>query len=197
MAVHWLALGDSYTICTCASSHARRWPDIVARRLSREDQPVEVTNLGASGWTTQQVIDGQARRLAERDWDIVTVLAGVNDEYQGLDAVSYGERIRRLHQLISTSAPRCVVALSIPDYSYTRVGRATKPEADTVARLCEFNEIAELSAHDQGFVWIDLFDVSRSRMQDPGWVGPDGLHPSDAQYAAWAQHIAAHMPQGF
>ena len=156
---------------------------------------MEVTNLGVNGWTTAQIIDHQAPRLADRAWDIVSVLAGVNDEYQGVDPDAYRERIERLHGLIAARAPRRVVALSIPDYSYTPVGRAAKPPEQTLTRLRAFNGVAEVSARQRGFTWIDLFEVSRARLDDPAWVGPDGLHPSDTQYAAWAAHILPLMPE--
>ena len=124
------------------------------------------------------------------------MLAGVNDEFQGVDATTYATRIEHLHRLISTGrrAPALAVALSIPDYSYTPVGSAAKDPALTVARVREFNRIGEASAKRNGFAWIDLFDVSRERRDDPAWIARDGLHPSDVQYARWAEHIAAHFP---
>ena len=167
----------------------------MARRL--EDggkRTIAVTNLGVNGWTTQQVIEHELPRLGERKWDVVTILAGVNDEYQGVDAATYKQRIEGAHSLVASHAPVHVVALSIPDYSYTTVGHAAKDTALTVARLREFNAIAEASAQRNGFAWIDLFDVSRERRDDPAWVASDGLHPSDVQYARWAEHIAAHFP---
>ncbi|MHB8719296.1 MAG: SGNH/GDSL hydrolase family protein [Candidatus Dormibacteria bacterium] len=195
--LHWLALGDSYTFGTGATSAAHRWPDRVARHMeSRRGGSVLLTNLGVAGWTTQQIIDTQAPHLDDRPWDVVSVLAGVNDEYQGVDATTYRRRIERLHELIAARRPGRVLALSLPDYSFTPLGGATKAAGLTVARLHAFNAMAAASAARHGFTWIDLFEVSRTGMADASWVASDGLHPADAQYARWADHIASRLPAG-
>ncbi|MHB8507541.1 MAG: SGNH/GDSL hydrolase family protein, partial [Candidatus Dormibacteria bacterium] len=53
-ALRYLALGDSYTIGTGASSDARNFPSLLGERLAQSTlRQVDVRNLGVNGYTTQ------------------------------------------------------------------------------------------------------------------------------------------------
>src|SRR5450756_85040 len=53
LAIRFLALGDSYTIGTGASSPAHSWPSIIAKRLNEQTgQEVGLTNPAVNGFTT-------------------------------------------------------------------------------------------------------------------------------------------------
>ena len=82
-----------------------------------------------------------------------------------------------------------VVAISIPDWSFVPAA-ADFGGPDHVVRMTGiFNEVAREEARSRGFEWIDITEVSRSGVGAPGWIASDGLHPGDAQYAAWAEVI--------
>ena len=82
-----------------------------------------------------------------------------------------------------------VLAVSMPDYSYTPEGAASGRPRDILEGLKLFNDSARVTAQLRGFTWVDIFEVSRSRVGSPGWIAADGLHPGDSQYQAWADHI--------
>lgn len=188
----YLALGDSYTICTGASSAARRWPSLLAGRLEAAiGAPVSVTNLGVAGFTTDDLIEVELPHLGDARWDYVSILIGVNDFYQGFDETHYRPRLARIYDAIHALhlPPQRVLAVSIPDYSYTPVGRASGRPDQVGSGLQRFNAIANGKADRRGFTWVDIFDVSRSQIGRAGWVGSDGLHPGDIQYQAWVEHI--------
>ena len=184
----FLALGDSYTICTGASSAPHRWPDMVASRLRESlGRQVELTNLGVRGYTVSDVIAHEMPHLGGARWDLVTILAGVNDQYAGASVDAYRSELVRVYDALARSDSR-VVAIAIPDYSYTPVGR--QHGGETVAsQLRHFNAAARAEAVARGLVWVDIFDVSRAGAGTSGWISGDGLHPGDAQYRAWAEHI--------
>ena len=52
--LHYLALGDSYTIGTGASDESHSWPAIIAARLG-----AELTNPAVNGFTTLDLMDAQ------------------------------------------------------------------------------------------------------------------------------------------
>ena len=184
----FLALGDSYTICTGATSAAQRWPNIVAAHLEGAlGRPVEVTNLGVNGHTTADVIAHQLPRLGDAEWDLVTILVGVNDQYAGDSVDAYAIALARIYDALARLPQARVVAIGIPDYSYTPVGTARG--GTIAAELRRFNATARAAAQRRGFAWIDIFDLSRSGDATPGWLSGDGLHPGDVQYGAWAAHI--------
>jgi lysophospholipase L1-like esterase len=51
------------------------------------------------------------------------------------------------------------------------------------------NAVARADAAARGFLWVDLTEVSRSKASEGAWFATDGLHPSNAQYAAWVDLI--------
>jgi acyl-CoA thioesterase-1 len=188
--VNYLALGDSYTICTGASSPAQRWPNLIAGRLRNLlERDVEMTNLGVDGYTTSELIEHELPHLRSAEWDYISVLIGVNDFFQGYDEPHYHSRVVQIYDAIAALPDPRVLAVSIPDYSYTPVGLSSGHPQLIVDGLRRFNAAAKVTAESRGFTWVDIFEVSRSQVGAPGWIAGDGLHPSDVQYLAWADHI--------
>ena len=75
--MRYLALGDSYTIGTGASSPAHSWPSIIAERLRQETgQKVELTNPAVGGFTTIDLIRRELAQVRRRKPDLVTILIG-------------------------------------------------------------------------------------------------------------------------
>jgi lysophospholipase L1-like esterase len=82
-----------------------------------------------------------------------------------------------------------VVAVSIPDWSVAPAA-ADYGEPARLRSLTEsFNAIARAEALGRRFTWVDITDVSRRATESSGWIASDRLHPSDPQYAAWADTI--------
>src|SRR5476649_296212 len=98
----YLALGDSYTICTGAGSPAHRWPNIVARRLQEHlGRDVDVTNAGVDGYTTSDLITHELPYLHAAAWEYISVLIGVNDFFQGVDEPLYRTHMVRIYDAIA------------------------------------------------------------------------------------------------
>ena len=179
--MRYLALGDSYTIGTGASSEAHAWPSIIARRLE-----AELTNPAVNGFTTEDLIRDELPLFAKLRPDLVTVLIGVNDLVQGRTPDQYRQSLIRIYEAIRSAT---VLAVSIPTWSYVPAA-ADFGGAERVDRLTKvFNDVAREEAASRGFAWVDLGPVSVSRVGDEGWIASDKLHPGDTQYAAWADVI--------
>jgi acyl-CoA thioesterase I len=147
--------------------------------------------MGAGGFTTSDLIEIELPHLQDKSWDYVSILVGVNDYFQGYDEPQYHARLVEIYDaLAALNLPRGrVLAVSIPDYSYTPEGAASGRPGDILEGLKLFNASARVTAQLRGFTWVDIFEVSRSRVGSPGWIAADGLHPGDSQYQAWAGHI--------
>jgi len=179
--LRYLALGDSYTIGTGASSPSRAWPSIVAKRLN-----ADLTNPAVNGFTTLDLIREELPLLQRVKPNLVSILIGVNDLVQGRTPDQYRTSLKDIYTRV---AGLRVAAVSIPDWSFVPAA-ADFGGPDHVARLTEvFNEVARLEAKARQFEWIDITDASRSGIGSAGWIASDRLHPGDAQYAAWAEVI--------
>jgi lysophospholipase L1-like esterase len=179
--VRYLALGDSYTIGTGASSDEHAWPSIIAGRLG-----AELTNPAVNGFTTLDLIRNELPLFERLKPDLVTVLIGVNDLVQGRGPDEYRGSLRTIYAAIESAR---VVAISIPTWSYVPAA-AEFGGADHVDRLTgTFNEVAREESAARGFRWVDIGPASISGIGTPGWIASDHLHPGDAQYAVWAEAI--------
>jgi lysophospholipase L1-like esterase len=179
--LRYLALGDSYTIGTGASSDAHAWPSIIAARLG-----AQLTNPAVNGYTTLDLIRDELPLLERVDPELVSVLIGVNDLVQGRTAEQYRRSLREIYDAISG---RRVFTVSIPTWSYVPAA-ADFGGADHVDRLtATFNDVARKESGARSFGWIDIGPASISGIGTRGWIASDQLHPGDAQYEVWAEAI--------
>ena len=190
--MRYLALGDSYTIGTGASSKARSYPSILAAHLTKElGRKVRLTNPAVNGFTTLDLIAKELGYVERVKPQLVSVLIGVNDIVQGRTPEQYQTSLVRIYDTVAGLGlpPGRVAGISIPNWSEVPAA-ATFGDKAALRRLSDtFNSIAQREAEARGFTWIDLTAVSTSAMGSPGWISSDQLHPGDSQYAAWADVI--------
>jgi lysophospholipase L1-like esterase len=188
----YLALGDSYTIGTGATHESRNFPSLLGLHVERETtHRVRVVNPAVNGFTTLDLMAKEIAFVAELKPDLVSVLIGVNDLVQGRGLQQYRETLVEIYDAIATlrlPAGR-VVAVSIPDW-YMVPAAASYGEPAHIKRATDgFNAAARDEAERHAFAWVDITEVSRSRLGSPGWISADDLHPGDTQYAAWEEEI--------
>lgn len=185
----YLALGDSYTIGE-AVAEAGRWPVQLAARLREHGIALAAPRIIATtGWTTDEL--ALAMDLAEPlgEWDFVSLLIGVNNQYRGRGVAQYAEEFRDLlRRAIACARGRAdrVLVLSIPDWGATPFGATDKRGAAAIgAELDVFNiTAAEICARHR-VAFVDITPVSRESGGQPAMLAEDGLHPSAAMYAQW------------
>ncbi|ALN63434.1 GDSL-like Lipase/Acylhydrolase family protein [Lysobacter antibioticus] len=191
MALSYLALGDSYTIGE-AVPEAGRWPLQMAGTL--RERGVDLADpriIATTGWTTDEL--ALALDLAEPlgQWDFVSLLIGVNNQYRGRSAVQYGVEFRELlERAIRYAHGRAdrVLVLSIPDWGATPFGASDKRSPATIgAELDVFNQAARDICTRHGVAFVDITPVSRARGSEAAMVAEDGLHPSAAMYTQWTE----------
>jgi acyl-CoA thioesterase I len=186
----YVALGDSYTIGEGVAPD-ERWPDLVVADLRREGVAIElVANPAVTGWTTAQLIEHELPLFEAARPTFATLLIGVNDWVQGVDADAFRTRLLAIVAQVQATLPdplRCV-AVTIPDFSVTPTGGQYARGRDITAGLAHFNDIVADVAAGAGWSVVDIFPLSR-RQVGPEWVAADGLHPSAAAYRQWADLI--------
>ncbi len=190
--VSFLALGDSYTIGQSVQED-ERFPAQTAQLL--KSNGFEVTPLqyiATTGWTTINLKSAIEIQKPATNFDIVTLLIGVNDQYQHLDAAGYKTRFEELLNIAINHAGKRksnVFVLSIPDYSATPFVHASdKPGVSK--EIDVFNEINKTVTSQYNITYVDITPSTRQALTDPTLVAGDGLHPSGKEYKKWAEMLA-------
>jgi lysophospholipase L1-like esterase len=189
--LRYLALGDSYTIGE-GVPESGRWPMRLAHALRADGIPMADPRIIArTGWTTGELdaaIDA-VHPLAE--YDLVSLLIGVNNQYRGLGVDEYRiEFSALLERAIGFAQWRRdhVLVLSIPDWGVTPFA---KRELRSVARIASeidaYNRAAQEACLQRGIAFVDVTTISRARGAEPEMLADDGLHPSAAMYAEWTR----------
>ena len=190
MSLRYVALGDSYTIGTGTRADAERWPDQLVARVAAGSLEL-VANLGVNGFTSRDVIDVELPKLAPLRAEFVTLLVGVNDVVQGVPEAKYRANAALiLDELMILLATNRIVVVATPDYTVTPQGAAYGDPAFQAAAIRRNNEILRELAAARGIAFVDIHDLSLRAASDLSLVAGDGLHPSRAQYALWADRIA-------
>jgi len=152
---------------------------------------VEVVNPAVNGFTTIDLLAKELGYITDLKPDLVSVLIGVNDLVQGRSAQQYRESLVEIYDAIAATHLEAgrVAAISIPNWSVVPAARDFGDPA-RLRKLTEgFNAVASQEAEARRFTWVDLTEVSTRAIGSTGWIAADELHPSDAQYAAWADEI--------
>jgi len=86
--IHYLALGDSYTIGESVDE-SERWSNqlsnLLSPHLEGSRREVNVTIIAKTGWTTDELWQGIQSRELTPPYDLVSLLIGVNNQYRGID----------------------------------------------------------------------------------------------------------------
>ncbi|MBE0674108.1 MAG: SGNH/GDSL hydrolase family protein [Bacteroidales bacterium] len=183
----YLALGDSYTIGESVDS-TLRYPVQIADSLKELGYLIKAPEIIAvTGWTTSNLITAIENANPQGRYDLVSLLIGVNNQYQGLDINIY---ITEFNQLIDKAISFAgndtgrVIVLSIPDWGVTPF--ASDRDRVKIAReIDQYNEINREITLSRGIAWIDVTGISRLAEKDETLIAGDGLHPSGKMYTEW------------
>ena len=117
-----LCLGDSYTIGESVKQ-TERFPEQTVSLLNKKKTEFDAPEIIArTGWTTKNLISAIEDRHLQTTYDYVTLLIGVNDQFQGKSITSYQANFEFLLQTAiyyAGNKPDHVIVLSIPDYGVT------------------------------------------------------------------------------
>ena len=187
--LRYLALGDSYTIGEGVEPYGR-WPVQLARALREEGIPLADPHIiAATGWTTDELSAAMDAAEPLGDWDFVSLLIGVNNQYRGRSVDDYlGEFTRLLQRAIALAGDRAgrALVLSIPDWGVTPFAFAGGRDARAIADdLDAYNAAAREACTAHGVAFVDITAISRDDGDATAMLADDGLHPSAAQYARW------------
>jgi lysophospholipase L1-like esterase len=188
--IKFLALGDSYTIGESVKEE-ERWPEVLAAELRKKGKTVDKPRIIATtGWRTDQLKKAIEDAQLKPEYNLVSLLIGVNNQYQGKSAESYAPEFEELLNIaikLAGGKKENVFVVSIPDYGFTPFGQP-KQEQITKA-LDEYNAINKKISKKAGVRYVNITDISRKGFEQPELVADDKLHPSGVQYKLWVDLI--------
>ncbi len=195
--LNYLALGDSYTIGESVDQKDR-WPVQLADRLRVDGVEIKSPKIIAkTGWRTDQLksaIENDNELLEE--YDLVSLLIGVNNQYQGRTVESFAPEFEELLQKSITLAggdKDKVFVVSIPDYGKTPFGAS---KAEEIAReLDQYNEVSKQICEQYEVSYYNITPISRQNDPDGELVADDNLHPSGKQYQLWVESFYTQVLQ--
>jgi lysophospholipase L1-like esterase len=190
----YLALGDSYTIGE-GVEESGRYPNQTVALLKENGMAIELSGIIAkTGWTTDELSRGISdARIRGNNYDLVTLLIGVNNQYRGRDIENYKMEFKSLLQDAITFAKgnaNHVVVISIPDWGVTPFALALGTDKEKVGtEIDTYNQANKNIAEELGTHYLEITERYREIGALPQMVVEDKLHPSDLIYKEWAEQL--------
>ena len=196
----YLALGDSYTIGESVDP-GENFPELLASELRSQGVNIKRPQIVATtGWTTTDLEKGILEAPAgEFEYDMVSLLIGVNDQYQGKPIEQYEPNLTKLIEIaidLAAGNKDRVFILSIPDYAFTPFGQ--ERESDMISKEIDtYNEINKKIADQYNILYFDITDLSRQGLSRPSLIAGDNLHPSKEMYKEWVDLMSEEVCSRF
>jgi acyl-CoA thioesterase I len=185
-----LALGDSYTIGESVCDTCR-FPEQLKQQLISEtnsNKGFELKIIARSGWTTNDLLRSLDTQK-DFDYDLVTLLIGVNNQAQNYPFSTYETEFPQLIAkaiLYAKSNKNNLMVISIPDYAFTPFGNGN---SNISTDINKYNDFAQNYCITNNITFINITDISRMGFENPNLVASDGLHPSELAYSKFVERI--------
>lgn len=187
----YVALGDSYTIGTSVA-YQDNYPSQLSAALQGElKSPISLKIIAKNGWRTDNLLEALKTEKLEPDYDLVTLLIGVNNQYQGEPFKKYEKEFAQLLEQaleLANQKTERVFVISIPDWGYTPYGSGWDQQKIT-QEIDAYNCFAKQRAQKEGVTFIEVTDITRQGLEDKDLVASDGLHPSKKAYKLFVERM--------
>ena len=190
----YLALGDSYTIGQSVCETCRfptQLKDSIQKILPTKTV-IQSRVIALTGWTTSDLKSTLIQQNPTNDYDLVTLLIGVNNQYQNRPFALYEEEFPDLLNRAITIAKgdkNNVIVVSIPDYAFTPFGQGFSNPQNISTQIDMYNSFAENYCLQNNINFVNITDITREGLENPSLVAGDGLHPSKIAYSRFVERI--------
>jgi lysophospholipase L1-like esterase len=186
-----LSLGDSYTIGQSVCEKCRFPQQLVDSLLKKTENKstFDLKVIAKTGWTTSNLLNAINLENLQTNYDLVTLLIGVNNQYQQKPFSVYQEEfpvlINKAIESLNGDATKIIV-LSIPDYAFTPFGKQNQTISDGVKK---YNDFARFYCNQKNITFLNITDITQLGLIQPNLVANDGLHPSKEAYAKFVERL--------
>ena len=180
-----ISLGDSYTIGQSVCEDCRfpaQLRDSLQTYFSENDS-ISLEIIAQTGWTTSNLKSAITAAEPSSDFDLVTLLIGVNNQYQNKPFSLYQTEFIELTNTAITLAngdASKLIVVSIPDYAYTPFGQNYNPSYIS-EQLLQYNDYAETYCNENNLNYVYITDITQQGLTNTELVATDNLHPSELQ----------------
>jgi lysophospholipase L1-like esterase len=190
---NYLALGDSYTIGQSVCETCR-FPEQLRKKLGDLNPKNTYTSkiIATTGWTTTNLIAAINTEKPPLNYDLVTLLIGVNNQYQNRPFSVYENEFPELvNKAISLARgdKSNVIVVSIPDYAFTPFGKQSSNPSKISSEIDNYNAFAQKYCLQQQIEFVFITDITRQGLLNPLLVATDRLHPSELAYTNFVERI--------
>jgi acyl-CoA thioesterase-1 len=191
--LNYLALGDSYTIGQSVCETCR-FPEQLRKKLGDLNPKNTYTTkiIARTGWTTTDLISAINADNPASNYDLVTLLIGVNNQYQNKQFSIYEKEFPELifKAIALAKGDRSnVIVVSIPDYAFTPFGKQSSNPSKISTEIDNYNAYAKKYCLEQNIEFISITDITRQGLTNTNLVATDGLHPSELAYSLFVERI--------
>ena len=185
-----LALGDSYTIGEGVNEE-ERWPNQFVQ-VAYENGIDFLTPriIAMTGWKTYDLINGIESSNFEKKYDYVSLLIGVNNQFNSRSINEFEDDLDKLLTKINNLKKKdgSVLIISIPDWGSSPFGE-NMDRNQISTEINSFNNSLKSFANINGLKYVDVTEISRRAINEPNLITSDNLHPSGLMYLEWAKKI--------
>ena len=192
---YYLALGDSYTIGEMVAP-SDNFPSQFCSLMKNDKidfQPARI--IAKTGWTTDEleagIITANEQQPLRNNYDFVTLLIGVNNQYRGRPVENYKQEFEELLKKairFAGNRPDRVAVLSIPDWGVTPFANG-RDRVQIAAEIDAYNAANKQITQSYNVHYTDITAWTREAANDLSLLTTDGLHPSAKEYRRWAEKL--------
>lgn len=197
--INYLALGDSYTIGTSVDV-IDAYPNQTFTLLKGANFKMNsIQIIAKNGWTADDLKNAIANADKKSIYHIVTILIGVNNQYQGKPIKDFEPvflSILKSAIELTGNKPKRVFVISIPDWGITPFASG-RDKKEIAKEIDAYNLICEKNAKAQETNFINITDAYRLDGFKTEYLAFDGLHPSRLEYTKWAIKLSQQIKNVF
>ncbi len=193
----YLALGDSYTIGEQVKIN-ESFPYQTVYRLRQQNLHFTAPEIIAStGFTTFELNEAIDETTLLPQYDFVSLLIGVNNQYRGRLVEEFERDFemlinRAIH--FAGNIPAHAFVLSIPDWGVTPF--AAGSDGPAIAKAIDaFNTLCKRLTEKKQAHYIDITQSQRDDSSNKSFLTGDKLHPSGKEYSKWAIELSNQIMQ--
>ena len=186
-----LCLGDSYTIGEGVPLH-ESFPYQLVQLLRADNHLFNAPEIVAkTGWTTFELINHLNHIKLNQQYNFITLLIGVNNQYRELSTVDFKNDFEvLLKQAIdfANKITKNVIVVSIPNWGLTPFAK-DKNSVQITSEIDTFNGVCEMMAQKYQTKFVNITAETSVAKNDVSLLTTDQLHYSGKEHLIWAEKI--------